>query len=225
MSNMEKFWRRDGVLVTKAQYTEQIKTQILPSWATNAIPALEEAQAILNNEKYPRSLTFAIQQEDTFIDKEEYRELFIQHYRKTNNLAHSAALIGVSVAAIKARRKKDKVFARLMQVAEDHYADQVKSVFQDLALNGTEKFTYDRNGNLISTEKVIHGRLLELEMKRVDASYNEKKEIAHTVAGGVLVAPAEVSIDQWEQRYNGEDQDDHTTGLEDEPDMLVINPR
>jgi hypothetical protein len=225
---MEKFWNRNGSLVTKAEYVDQINSRIFPTWATNAIPALEEVQAILENERFPRSLALAIKQEDKFINQEEYRELFIHHYRRTNNLAHSAALIGVSKAAIIARRKKDKVFGRLMDLAEDHYADQVKSVFQDLALNGTEKHTYDRNGNLISTEKVIHARLLELEMKRVDSSYNEKREVAHTVSGGVLVAPAEVSIDQWEKRYNeedcGDDEDNQPIGLE-EDDMLVINPR
>jgi poly-beta-hydroxyalkanoate depolymerase len=223
MSNMEKFWSRSGALVSKQEYIDQIKTKIIPAWATKSIPAFEEVQAILNNEKFPRSLVHAITQEDTFLGQEEYRELFIHHYRKTNNLAHSAALIGVSASAVRQRRKKDKIFAKLMDLAEEQYADQVKSVFQDLALNGTEKHTYDRNGNLISTERVIHGRLLELEMKRVDPSYNEKREVAHTVAGGVLVAPAEVSIDQWEKQYN-RDEEGYNTGLQEEDDMLVINP-
>jgi hypothetical protein len=223
MTNMAKFWNRNGSLVTKSEYMNQIKTKIIPSWATNSIPAFEEVQAILSDEQFPRSLIHAITQEDKFLAKAEYRELFINHYRKTNNLAHSAALIGVSASAVRERRKKDKIFAKLMDLAEEHYADQVKSVFQDLALNGTEKHTYDRNGNLISTERVIHGRLLELEMKRVDPSYNEKREVAHTVAGGVLVAPAEVSIDQWEKQYNREDEE-YDTGLQEDDDMLVINP-
>ena len=230
MTTMEDFWIRKGTLVTKEEYTSQITSQINPSWNMRKIPSLSEVQHILASEQHhaPRTLAFAIQQEDTFVDEEQYRELFLKNYTKTNNLSHSAALIGVSAAAIRKRRKKDKIFDRLCVQAEEQYADTVKSIFQELALSGTEKTTFDRNGSVMSIEKVIYPRLLELEMKRVDPTYNEKKEIAHSVSGGVLVAPSEVSVEQWSKKYNDDNTDEVSIGLyeqETQQEMIEINPR
>lgn len=228
MSDMQRFWERDGVLVTKEEYSARIHEKITPTWAENKIPGMIEAQTILSFEKdraiQNKSLVTAILQEDKFIDQERYREIFLSHYAKTNNLAHSAALIGVSASAVRKRRSNDTVFDRLCTQAEEYYADTVKSIFQELALNGTERTNYDRTGSVVSVERVIYPRLLELEIKRVHSTYNEKKEIAHTVAGGVLVAPSEVSVEQWSKKYNDEG---NTTGLYEDrkQDMIEINPR
>lgn len=223
MTGMERFWNRNGLCVTKEEYWNKISEEITPTWADSKIPSLEIAQTVIRSENNPRSLRVAIAQEEEFISDHDYQEIFFNHYGKTNNLAYAAALIGVTAEAVREKRKKDKLFDRMCLQCEDMYADRVKSIFQELALNGTTKETYDRNGSLISTEQVMYPRLLELEIKRVDNAYNEKREVAHTVNGGVLVAPASVTVDEWSKKYSEDggsystrqDEDFSTSGLVD----------
>lgn len=57
---------------------------------------------------------------------------------------------------------------------------------------------------MVSEEKVYPIRLIELELKKHDEGYRDKREVDVKVSGGVLVAPPDVnSIDDWEARFSG----------------------
>ena len=85
------------------------------------------------------------------------------------------------------------------------YRDKLIAHHQELVFNGTKKESFDRNGKLISTETIYPIRLIELELKKHDDGYRDKREVQMNVTGGVLIAPADVkSIDDWEKRFSGE---------------------
>lgn len=136
-----------------------------------------------------------------FDDKQ--KEIFLDEYRKWGRMGEAAAAAGVSTQTVRKHLADDEDFAEAMMVAENEYKDKLIAHHQNLVFNGQEKTTYDRNGNIVSTETVYPVRLIELELKKHDPGYRDKQEVAVTHSGGVLVAPAEMgSIDDWEKRFS-----------------------
>jgi len=128
--------------------------------------------------------------------------IFLEEYRKWGRMGESAAAAGVTPQCVRHHMEIDEEFAQAMLIAENEYQDKLISHHQNLVFNGTEKVSYDRNGNVVSTERIYPIRLIELELKKHDPGYRDKQEIAVNHTGGVLVAPAEVgSIDDWERRF------------------------
>ena len=98
----------------------------------------------------------------------------------------------------------DEEFAEAFYEVEQDYKEKLIGHHQDLLFNGIEKNRYDREGNLVETTRDYPIRLIELELKKHDEGYRDKKEMKVNHTGGVLVAPAETkSIDDWESRFSG----------------------
>jgi hypothetical protein len=136
-----------------------------------------------------------------FRDRE--KAIFLEEYAKHGRLGDAAAAAGVSSGLVRKELKEDEDFAEAMMIAEDDYRDKLLSHHQDLIFNGTERISYDRNGNISGRETIYPIRLIELELKKWDEGYREKQEVKHNVTGGVLFAPAETkSIDDWESRFS-----------------------
>lgn len=129
--------------------------------------------------------------------------IFLEEYRKWGRMGESAAAAGVTTGTVRRHMQDDEEFGMAVIMAEEEYKELLIGHHQDLVFNGTTKESYDRNGNLVSTEQVYPIRLIELELKKHDAGYRDKQEVAVTHTGGVLVAPAEMgSIDDWEKRFS-----------------------
>lgn len=148
---------------------------------------------------------------------DEAKQIFIDHYQQWGRLGESAAEAGVTPTMVKRQAQDDEEFGEAMLLCEEAYRDKLIGHHQDLLFNGTLKESYDRQGNLVSRERVYPIRLIELELKKHDAGYRDKQEIDLTVKGGVLVAPPEMkSVDDWESRYSqakditpeGDEEDD-----------------
>ena len=128
--------------------------------------------------------------------------IFLREYAKWGRMAESAAAIDCTPDTVKAEMKRDQEFAEAVLVAENAYRDKLIAHHQNLLFNGTQKESFDRNGNLVSVETIYPIRLIELELKKHDAGYRDKQEVDVKVSGGVLVAPATVqSIEDWESRF------------------------
>lgn len=127
---------------------------------------------------------------------------FLEEYRKFGRKGDACKAAGVTAQTVDGHVKNDPDFAEAVMAAQEEYHDKLIAHHQDLVFNGTQKETYDRNGNLVSTETIYPIRLIELELKKHDAGYRDKREVDVNVTGGVLVAPAEVeSIEDWEARF------------------------
>jgi hypothetical protein len=128
---------------------------------------------------------------------------FLEEYSKWGRMGESCQKVGFSLQAVRHALETDEVFAAAFAEAELVYKEKLLAHHQNLVFKGQTKRTYDRNGNLISKERVYPIRLIELELKKHDAGYREKQEIAVNHSGGVVVAPSEVgSVDDWEKKFS-----------------------
>lgn len=134
---------------------------------------------------------------------DEAKGVFLNEYRKWGRMTDSAHAAGVSPQTVRKHMEDDEDFGEAVMHAADEYKDKLISHQQNLVFNGTLKENYDRNGNLVSREQIFPIRLIELELKKHDDGYREKKEIEMThKTGGVLLAPGESgSVDDWEKRW------------------------
>lgn len=128
--------------------------------------------------------------------------IFLEHYAEHGRIGHAAQAAGVTPQTVRRHMEVDPEFAEACLMAEHNYRDRLIEHHQNLIFEGQTKITYDRQGNVVSEEKVYPIRLIELELKKVDEGYRDKREVDMKVSGGVLIAPADVgSIDDWESRF------------------------
>lgn len=137
---------------------------------------------------------------------DEQKGEFLVRYSEWGRLAESAAYAGVSPGTIKKELAEDTDFSDAFLLAEAAYKDRLISHHQNLLFNGTQKDSYDRNGNLVSSETIYPIRLIELELKKHDKGYRDKQEVEVNHTGGVLVVPGEVgSVEDWSKRFGVQD--------------------
>jgi hypothetical protein len=130
--------------------------------------------------------------------------IFLDTYREHGRMGHSARAAGVTPPTVRRAMENDPDFAEACLAAEHDYRDRLIEHHQNLVFEGQTKITYDRQGNVVSEEKIYPIRLIELELKKHDEGYRDKREVDMKVSGGVLIAPADVkSIDDWESRFGG----------------------
>ena len=133
---------------------------------------------------------------------EKAKEIFLMEYAKWGRMGESAAAAGVTPQTVRQHMEEDEEFAEAFLLQEEEYREKLVGHHQNLVFNGTVKKSYDRNGNLVSEETIYPVRLIELELKKHDEGYRDKKELKVDHTGGVLVAPAEVaSVDDWATRF------------------------
>jgi hypothetical protein len=141
-----------------------------------------------------------VAQREKFDD--EAKETFLAEYSQHGRMSDSARAAGVTPPTVRRHMENDSDFAEACLAAEHTYRDRLIAHHQDLVFEGTTKVTYDRQGNVVSEEKVYPVRLIELELKKHDEGYRDKREVDMKVSGGVLIAPADVgSIDDWEAKF------------------------
>lgn len=134
---------------------------------------------------------------------ERAKGVFIEEYSKHGRMGHAAQSAGVGTQTIRRHMTADKDFGEACLEAEHMYRDRLIQHHQNLVFDGTTKKTYDRLGVLVSEEQVFPIRLIELELKKHDEGYRDKREVELKVTGGVLIAPPEVaSVDDWEDRFS-----------------------
>jgi len=130
--------------------------------------------------------------------------IFLAEYSEHARMGQAAQAAGVTPQTVRRHMEIDPDFAEACLMAEHNYRDRLIEHHQNLVFEGTTKVTYDRQGNVVSEEKVYPIRLIELELKKHDEGYRDKREVDVKVSGGVLVAPSDVaSIDDWEARFSG----------------------
>ena len=96
--------------------------------------------------------------------------------------------------------EKDQDFLEASAHAISMYKDRLIAHHQDLVFNGIPKTRYDSRGNIVEESVDYPIRLIELELKKHDDGYRDKREVNMNVSGGVLVAPAGLTIDEWEKK-------------------------
>lgn len=153
----------------------------------------------------------------TEAQKQTYIDTLAQTGRK--NLAREAA--GVSSRMLKRHLEADEEFKLAVEDALEAYTDTVHLEVQRRAIDGVESLIYqhgklmmrplvDSNGMPVKDEKgeavmipatevKYSDTLLKLEAQRVDRSFvpTHKSEVDVTHKGGVMIAPQELTPQQW----------------------------
>lgn len=133
------------------------------------------------------------------------QEVFLEELAKHGRAGDAARAAGVATRSVRQLRDRDAEFDEACIAASQAYTDRLVAHHQELVFEGQNKVTYDRQGNVVSEEKVYPIRLIELELKKHDEGYRDKREVDMKVSGGVLVAPPEVStIDDWEEKFSAD---------------------
>lgn len=139
---------------------------------------------------------------DKFDDDAKSR--FLAVFGRWGRIGEAASAAGVTTQTVRKAMEDDEDFAEAFMTQEQEYRDKLISHHQDLIFNGIEKNRYDKDGNLIETSRDYPIRLIEMELKKHDEGYRDKREIKMDHTGGVLVAPASMdSVADWEKRFNG----------------------
>ncbi len=129
------------------------------------------------------------------------RGIFLREMAEHGRKSTAAMAAGVSVTTANWAIKNDADFNEAVAHCQLIYHDRIIAHHQDLLFNGIEKRRYDNKGMVIETIREYPIRLIELELKKHDDGYRDKREINMNVSGGVLVAPAGITIEEWEKKH------------------------
>lgn len=138
---------------------------------------------------------------DQYKLNDDVKKVFLEAYAEHGRHGTAARIAGVTMNTIKKHMEKDPVFGAACMEALECYKDRLIAHHQNLVFNGTQKVTYGRDGGIVSEETIFPIRLIEMELKKHDEGYRDKKDVNVNVKGGVLVAPASVSMDDWEKKF------------------------
>lgn len=124
---------------------------------------------------------------------------FIAEFAMHNRFMHACEAAGVSFRTVKAHIENDPEFAELVEEAKEFYKSRVLKHAQRLMLEGmSEPILGGKFKDEVVGEKIIYPiQLIAMEMKKVDPDYKDRQEIEHKGGGGVLVAPAGKSPEEW----------------------------
>lgn len=124
---------------------------------------------------------------------------FIAEFAMHNRFMHACQAAGVSFRTVKAHIENDPEFAELVEEAKEFYKSRVLQHAQRLMLDGMrEPIIGGQFKDEVVGEKIFYPiQLIAMEMKKVDPDYKDRQEIEHKGGGGVLVAPAGKSPEQW----------------------------
>lgn len=132
---------------------------------------------------------------------------FLEAYAKHGRMGDAARSVGFTTKYVREALQVDEQFAEDCMEAEENYRCQLIEHVQNLVFHGTKKRSFDRNGNIVSEEIIYPIRLIEMEMKKHDKGYTDRKEVDLNVSGGILIAPKETeSISDWENRFGKKDE-------------------
>lgn len=145
---------------------------------------------------------------------DEQKDIYLKHLAETGLKGASANKVGVSLLTVKNHRENDPDFMDAYEQALEDYRDRVVDHHTNLIFEGELKKRYNKDGDLVEETRTYPIRLIELELKKVDPSYREKQQIEVAHAGGVLVAPAEMTPNDWIEHQASEGEDKPRPELE-----------
>jgi len=129
---------------------------------------------------------------------DEQKRIYLEALAEHGMKGAAAKTAGVSNQSVIDHMDNDPEFEEARVKAVETYQAKVITHHQTLLFEGELHEQFDRDGNITSSKRVYPIRLIELELKKVDPNYRDKQQIDVTsTTGGVLVAPAELTPEQW----------------------------
>ena len=126
------------------------------------------------------------------------KQIYLGEYAKHGRKMDAANTAGVSITCVINHLDNDPEFLEAYEEATASYRDRFVGHAMGLAMNGVSEKSYDaKTGNL--TRELIRYPipLIQMELKRIDSSYKENAPVLSESIGGVLVAPAKTTPEEW----------------------------
>lgn len=175
--------------------------------------AEKRARAKLNQENFRTKLQAA---KVKFDDKQ--KTVYLNHLAKTGRKAMSAKAAGVCLQTVLDHRENDPEFNEAVENALAMYADKVHQLAERLMEGVDEPIIGGKDKDAIVAFKKVHAtNLVAMELRRTNPEYKERQEIDLKSAGGVLVAPADKSPEQWIEEQQKLNEARKKPGPEDAP--------
>ena len=128
------------------------------------------------------------------------KQVYLDFLAKTGRRYDAAHAAGVTPRTVLRHVEDDPEFAEARQDALEAWRDKVLKQAERLAMTGVEE-PVASGGKVVGTKRVFATQILAMEMRRVEPAYKERHEHDVNVRGGVLVAPAGMSPEDWEAQH------------------------
>jgi len=150
---------------------------------------------------------------------EDAKGIFLSEYKQHGRMGAACEAAKTTSPTVRRHMRNDKDFALAMLHAEEAYQSRLIEHHQDLVFNGTERISYDRNGCVSSKETIYPIQLIAMELRKHDEGYRDKREVALNVTAGVIVAPPELSMEEWEKQFGRkiDSDEESSTIIEHDP--------
>lgn len=128
---------------------------------------------------------------------DDQKEIFLDHYAENGRKCDAATAAGVSLRTVNNHIENDPDFEEGFDAARAAFTDKVVNHHHKLVFEGEIHKKFNKDGELIEERHVYPIRLVELELKRREPAYRDKQEIDLNHGGGVMIAPADMTPEDW----------------------------
>ena len=125
------------------------------------------------------------------------KEVYLAHLSKHGLKKYAAMAAGITIVTVNNHKENDPEFGEAVIEAMEIYHDGFMDHAMTLAREGVEVKRFNKNGDIVEERRDYPIRLIELELKRIEPGYREKQTIDLNHAGGVMIAPAELTPEEW----------------------------
>lgn len=169
---------------------------------------------IVEYQDYDGNWRTRVQMSKVYFD-DDRKEIFLQAFRETGRMEHSAQKAGTTSNTVRQHMKNDVQFAEAVETAKEHYADKRREVVDELFFNPPTKVTKYKTGEILSEEKVLMPQVIVRYMEANIPEWKPKSDAVINNAGGVIIMPTAVSsAEEWEKMFGKKDSDE----------MVLSNP-
>lgn len=127
------------------------------------------------------------------------KDIFLAHFAQTGLMGASAQAAGVAHQTVRGHLELDPDFNEAYLEAKELYKKRILDHARTLILDGVDEpiIGGQFKDEVVAYKKVYPTNLIAMEMRKVDPDYKERQEIDLKAGGGVLVAPADKSPEDW----------------------------
>lgn len=123
---------------------------------------------------------------------------FLIHLSKHGKKTLAARQCDITYMTYKDHFDNDPEFAEWVEIALEERAHRIVNQLEEEAMSGHEEDIVNKDGDVVGTRIKYETQLRVLMLKRYDPEYKDRQEIDMNVqGGGVLVAPAAMTPDEW----------------------------
>lgn len=125
------------------------------------------------------------------------KEIFLKDYALHGKMALAAAKAGVCLQTVRNHMEKDTEFEKVVGEVQWQVHQRIVKQLETEFIEGYTQPIFSKDGLFLGDKKIMEtaGRIAVL--KRHDPEYRDRSEVDVKMAGGVLVIPSGVNLDDW----------------------------